>query len=184
MVNLLHSDFFSPARPRVRVFSDRIEFENPGAFPRSIDILLHKDISIPRNPVLAKLFRCAKLAENAGYGFDKMLKWEKPTHTKVRFENSVDTALVVFSFFENKQRTPQVSPQVTPQVRELIKILDREMNRQEIQEKLNLSDRENFRLNYLKPALESALVEMTLPDKPNSRYQKYRLTAKGKKAVQ
>ena len=181
LVNLLmHSDFFSPARPRVRVFSDRIEFENPGAFPRSIDILLHKDISIPRNPVLAKLFRCAKLAENAGYGFDKMLKWEKPTHTKVRFGNSVDTALVVFPFSENIQRTPQV----TPQVQELIKILDKEMNRQEIQEKLNLSDRENFRLNYLKPALESALIEMTLPDKPNSRYQKYRLTAKGKKAVE
>ena len=110
LVNLLmHSDFFSPARPRVRVFSDRIEFENPGAFPRSIDILLHKDVSIPRNPVLAKLFRCAKLAENAGYGFDKMLKWEKPTNTKVRFGNSVDTALVVFPFLKTYRR-PRKSP--------------------------------------------------------------------------
>lgn len=84
LINLLmHSDFFSPARPRVRFFSDRIEFENPGAFPRSIDILLHKDVSIPRNLVLAKLFRCAKLAENAGYGFDKMLKWEKRIRTQL-----------------------------------------------------------------------------------------------------
>ena len=57
-----------------------------------------KDISMPRNPVLAKLFRCAKLADNAGYGFDKMLKWEKSTNTKVYFENSIDIALVVFSF--------------------------------------------------------------------------------------
>ena len=34
---------------------------------------------------------------------------------------------------------------------------------------------------YLRPALDSGLVEMTLPDKPNSRSQRYRLTAKGKK---
>jgi hypothetical protein len=32
----------------------------------------------------------------------------------------------------------------------------------------------------LKPALEQGLVEMTIPDKPNSRLQKYRLTALGK----
>ena len=113
LVNMLmHSDFFSSAKPRVRVFSDRIEFENPGAFPRSIDTLLKKDISIPRNPVLAKLFRNAKLADNAGYGFDKMLKWEKSTNTKVYFENSIDIALVVFRFLdtaENQQKTNRKS---------------------------------------------------------------------------
>ncbi len=110
LVNMLmHTDYFSPAKPRIRVFSDRIEFENPGAFPRPIDVLLKKDISIPRNPVLAKLFRCAKLAENAGYGFDKMLQWEKATNTKVIFENSIDMALVAFKLFDaqetHKKRT-------------------------------------------------------------------------------
>ena len=54
------------------------------------------------------------------------------------------------------------------------------MNRQEIQCKLNLADREHFRLNYLKPALEQGFIEMTLPDKPNSSLQKYRLTTLGK----
>ena len=54
------------------------------------------------------------------------------------------------------------------------------MNRQEIQSKLNLSDRENFRLGYLKPALEQGFIEMTIPDKPNSSLQKYRLTILGK----
>ena len=76
--------------------------------------------------------------------------------------------------------TEKITPQVTPQVEELLKVLVKEMNRQEIQEKLNLFDREHFRLSYLKPALELGLIEMTIPDKPNSSLQKYRLTKKGK----
>ncbi|MDR1161980.1 MAG: putative DNA binding domain-containing protein [Tannerellaceae bacterium] len=70
--------------------------------------------------------------------------------------------------------------QVTMQVKELIKVLDKEMYRQDIQDKLNLQNRNYFRLSYLKPALEQGLVEMTAPEKRNSKLQKYRLTALGK----
>jgi hypothetical protein len=38
-----------------------------------------------------------------------------------------------------------------------------------------LSDRKSFRERYLLPALKAGLVEMTLPDKPKSRLQKYRI---------
>lgn len=69
---------------------------------------------------------------------------------------------------------------VTEQVKELIRVFDQEMDREEIQTKLDLSHRENFRSNYLKPALEQGFVEMTIPDKPNSRLQEYRLTILGK----
>ena len=72
--------------------------ENPGNFPLPISELLNKDISLPRNPVIAKLFRNVKLAENAGYGFDKMLKWEKETRMKVNFENSIAFSLVTFNY--------------------------------------------------------------------------------------
>jgi hypothetical protein len=33
------------------------------------------------------------------------------------------------------------------------------------------------------PAIERGLVEMTVPNKPNSRLQKYRLTAAGRAAL-
>ena len=51
--------------------------------------------------------------------------------------------------------------------------------RQDLQDKLKLLDRENFRKNYLQPALDEELVEQTIPEKPNSSKQKYRLTEKG-----
>jgi len=52
--------------------------------------------------------------------------------------------------------------------------------RLEIQEKLKLSDKRNFSNNYPLPALKLNLVDMTIPDKPNSRNQRYRLTKAGK----
>ena len=73
IVNLLaHSDYFSTMKPRIRVFLDRIEFMNPGSLPVSVEVLRKQELTFPRNPILIKLFRVLKLAENAGYGFDKM----------------------------------------------------------------------------------------------------------------
>ena len=48
------------------------------------------------------------------------------------------------------------------------------------QAKLRLKSQANFRERYLKPALEAGLIEMTIPDKPRSSRQKYRLTEKGR----
>jgi hypothetical protein len=46
-----------------------------------------------------------------------------------------------------------------------------------------LRDRKSFFERYLKPALALGLLEMTVPDKPNSRLQKYRLADKGRKIL-
>lgn len=75
---------------------------------------------------------------------------------------------------------PQVTPQVTPQVGELLFAIQGEMSREALQSALGLLDRKSFRERYLKPSLADGLIEMTIPDKPNSRLQKYRLTGKGR----
>jgi ATP-dependent DNA helicase RecG len=62
----------------------------------------------------------------------------------------------------------------------LLSRLSGEMTRQAMQDALQLSDRENFRKTYLAPALDLGVIEMTQPDKPNSRSQRYRLTAVGR----
>ncbi|WP_291462282.1 Fic family protein [Desulfobacula sp.] len=81
--------------------------------------------------------------------------------------------------FALKELTPQVTPQATPQVEKLVKAITQEMNRVQLMEALSLKDRKYFSTAYLQPALKAGLVEMTIPKKPRSSNQKYRLTNKG-----
>ncbi len=57
------------------------------------------------------------------------------------------------------------------------------MKRTEIQAALQLKHEDHFRKAYLRPALDKGLIEMTIPDKPRSRLQKYRLTPSGKQVL-
>jgi Fic family protein len=75
--------------------------------------------------------------------------------------------------------TPEVATGVTPEVRKLLLALTGEMSRKEIQQILGLKDEKHFREAYLQQAVAAGLIEMTVPDKPNSRLQKYRLTPEG-----
>lgn len=79
---------------------------------------------------------------------------------------------------------PQVAPSVTPQVGHLLQVMKDAMSREELQDILRLQDRKSFRERYLRPALADGLIEMTIPDKPNSRLQRYRLTDKGRQWLQ
>jgi Fic family protein len=74
--------------------------------------------------------------------------------------------------------TGEVAGEVTGEVKKLLKALTRPMSREELQKKLRLKSQANFRERYLKPALESGLIEMTIPEKPKSSKQMYRLTEK------
>jgi hypothetical protein len=56
-------------------------------------------------------------------------------------------------------------------------VLVGEMNRRQILEALGLSDHKSMTERYLRPALAAGLIEMTIPDKSNSRNQKCRITA-------
>src|SRR5690606_33635147 len=75
--------------------------------------------------------------------------------------------------------TPQVTPQVTGDIQRLLAAVEGEMKRADIQAALGLKDRMHFLDSYLRPALEAGLIEMTVPDKPLSSRQRYRLTSAG-----
>ncbi len=80
---------------------------------------------------------------------------------------------------EKGQDTSQDTPQDNGHIERLVAALTGEMSRAELLAALLLTDRKNLRTSYLQPALDAGLIEMTLPDKPTSRHQRYRRTADG-----
>jgi ATP-dependent DNA helicase RecG len=72
------------------------------------------------------------------------------------------------------------SEQVTEQVKRLLVCLgDNKMSIKEIMGQLKLKHRPTLLYDYIQPAIESELIEMTQPDSPKRPSQKYRLTKKG-----
>jgi ATP-dependent DNA helicase RecG len=65
----------------------------------------------------------------------------------------------------------------------IIDYLKEEKSRMEILTHLGLINHSKHFNYYIKPLIDFGMIEMTLPDKPNSRFQKYRLTDKGKKLL-
>ena len=75
-------------------------------------------------------------------------------------------------------RPVQVTEQVTEQVARFLECLKQgPLSTREAMERLELQHRPTFSANYLLPALNAGLVEMTQPESPKSPTQKYRLFA-------
>ncbi|HKI06493.1 MAG TPA: hypothetical protein VKK31_31230 [Thermoanaerobaculia bacterium] len=75
--------------------------------------------------------------------------------------------------------SPEVTGEVTGEVLRLLEAMKGEMKRLEMQAALGLKHEEHFRKAYLLPALKLGGVEMTLPEKPRSSKQRYRITQRG-----
>lgn len=64
---------------------------------------------------------------------------------------------------------------ISEQVNKLLSIMDRDeaISANEIMRRLKIKSKETLRKTYLNPALDNGLIKMTLPDKPNSKNQRY-----------
>jgi hypothetical protein len=76
--------------------------------------------------------------------------------------------------------TTQVTTQVAEQVAKVLRVAVEPAAREQLQEAMGLQNREHFRQTYLEPMVTGGWLERTVPEKPTSRLQKYRLTAKGR----
>ena len=147
-----------------------------------------KGRSMPRNRELMRVFRDLEFVEQLGSGMNRILR----SYNRSIFNLSENFLEVVFPYEKDYLKslnhsesetkyevTDQVTPEVTPEVMSLIMAVQGEMIRIEIQKLLGLKDEKHFRENYQQKSVKLGILEMTIPEKPKSHLQKYRLTKKG-----
>ena len=180
---LAHRDYRSSANVQVYIFKDRLEIVSPGGLPAGMTEADLGIKSVPRNPLLFGMLHRMEAVEKIGSGIRRIrdLCREYGVAEPVI---EVSDSWVTTVFRRPVEQVPYKSPtsplQVTLQVENLLQSLEGEQSRSEILDSLGLKDRVNLTTEYLRPALAAGLIEMTIPDKPTSSRQKYRLTARGR----
>lgn len=165
---IVHNDYSFEVPPKFEIFPDRLEITSAGRLPESLSREeFFNGISIPRNKELMRIYRDLELVESLGSGIPRILK----AYGEDCFKFTDNFIRITFPVSAHDHASDHV--------KKLIFILTGEMGRSELQELLLIKNRDYFRTDYLLPAIREGYVEFTIPDKPNSQNQKYRLTAKG-----
>lgn len=179
---------------QVNVHLDRLEIWNSGSLPEGVtpEVIGSGQLSVLRNPDIAHVLYMRGYMERLGRG-GLMIRTACAEHRlpPPRWEAEPGRG-VRLTFFAPEatpevtpQVTPEVAPEVTPEVAAVLDALcaDEALSRRDLQDAMALRDAEHFRVHYLVPALKAGMIEMTIPDKPRSRLQRYRITDRGRAAL-
>jgi ATP-dependent DNA helicase RecG len=190
---LVHREYLHRYPARIIITRDQVEFTNPCNPVFKGNLEANNYIPHQKNPLISKFFLQLGWVEEIGtgiYNVNRYLPFYAPGGKASFKEDVIFTTTIPIPnpdelrMCEVKKTIPHDihhdTPEVTPQVIKFLQALEGEMSSEELLSKLELKDREHLRKGYLKPARESGFIELTLPGKPKSSKQKYRITGKGK----
>ena len=186
---LIHRDYLIlGSEIHIDMYDDRLEIYSPGGMFNG-KIIQNENIqkvgSSRRNPVIADLFHRMKYMERRGSGLKKIIKETEflvgyTEELKPEFESTATDFRVIFKNVNySSENSDQVNDQDSDQVSDQVvfdKIVDfckNERSKKEICEYLDYKNLTYFSRKYLKPLIESGDIVLTIPDKPNSKNQKY-----------
>jgi len=208
---VMHRDWFMEgANVFVEIYTDRIEISSPGGLPKGMKLSDLGRKSIRRNALIADLLHRITFIEKAGTGIKRMRDeaHDQSCPAPIFEDNGFFTAI----FHPNPEVRAQADARQgtsTAQVPHRYPPSATDVNAPEIGTKLALSrhqveilrkcsedsplvdlmvvtgrsDRTKFRNQVLNPLMDAGLLEMTLPDKPRSPKQRYRITPLGREIL-
>lgn len=185
-----HKDYAAGQSNEVAIYKDRIEIYNPGAFPEGFepqDFIDKPERPIRRNPKIARILYYSKDIESFGTGLKRIADACEKADVRYEFKKLKSGFVVCFyrpeekvnkstdqnnkdNFLQHSSEVPNMSIQ---DFARLMNYLEQPRTRKELQEFCNYSSRDYFRTKILKPLIDAKIVDLTIPDKPQSSKQKY-----------
>ena len=183
----MHREYLNPFPAKLLIERGRVRTENSNK-PHGRGVINPDTFSpFPKNPNICRMFKEIGLADELGSGVRKLFKYVKiysGGKEPILIEEDIFTVIIPIQEMQDNKAGNQVTDQVTDQVKNIIKIIGcKEKRSKEIMEEIGLVHKPTFRINYINPAIRENYIEMTIPDKPQSQNQKYRLTAKGQELL-
>ena len=191
----------------VAVYDDRLEITSPGKLKRGVTVAkMIEGCSDCRNEALALALSYMHIVEDWGSGIPRIRRMLREAGLRdLVIEDWPNAVRVVVYRPAAGTTSGNVRPAPQPELEgavgaqsgrsrgavgaqspknECLKLLMyAELGRKTIAQKLGTSSRAGHLSRILAELVSNGLIELTLPEKPNSRLQRYRLTEKGKRAV-
>jgi len=204
---LIHREYASGASSRLIIEYGKVFTDNPNR-PHGFGLLDPKTaVPFQKNPVIAAFFREIDRADELGSGMRKlMLYGKKYGGCDPQFIEGDMFKMVInvpeFDGSEKNSTTRQTNEQIPKggaqskrpsqkgpvdeaQSKKILQLLVKQtLSAKELCKHLGLQSKTGAFKRNIQELLNNNLIEYTVPDKPNSRLQKYCLTRQGRKTVE
>ncbi len=185
---LVHADYSQRGAPvRVVFLDDRIEVENPGILLPGLTVEdMKQGVSKIRNTVIARVFRELDLIEQWGTGVRRIFHQAREqglpepqiveVGMRVKVIIPLKEAIVIEQAVQSGVESGAESGVESEMAaRVLLLLKDQPLSKSEIARALGKKKPTRYLNDLMKKLLITGHVEYTIPEKPNSRLQKYRL---------
>lgn len=193
---LIHREYLNPFPAKLIIQRDRVTTENSNN-PYGMGLLRPDDFApSPKNPAIARVFREMQWAEELGSGVRNLFKYAHAFggQDPVLNEDSVFRVTVMLPQLDGGTVTARAgstagwqsgaeSGAESQELRVLAALGSGPLSKAELASQLGLSTVSGALNRSVRRLFAADLIEHTMPEKPNSRLQKYRLTPAGRTLV-
>jgi predicted HTH transcriptional regulator len=189
-----HRDYTSNGSVQVMLFSDRLEVWNPGTLPPSLTLekLREAHGSVPGNPLLAEPMYLTGYIERMGTGTRDMIRrcteagLPEPEFAVSDGFQTIIRRVPAPGRASQPESRPESQPESQPEsleTRALLLLESGPKSKAELSRGLGQKEISGQLNKVVRQLLAEEMIEYTIPEKPSSRHQKYRLTGQGRAAL-